>query len=302
MIGFRAVLALALTALLVLAWHRLRSRPWRQSVQTTVGLLLLPATLLLAADGYALYLFTVGCVMPAGGFWQSTGLAALLLANTALAASSLRAWRDQQHMRRVVEALPHLDQDAADRLALALPALRDVSVRVCPGDQPVLFTTGKRQPVIVVSEWVLAHLDEQELVAALAHELGHVAHGDGPLLLLVHALCPAGLGVFQEPLRQLSVALEQRADAWAAAHHADRLALASALVKVSRFSLPGPATAPAFAGQASSVQTRVQTLLAGDGPARGPAWTEWWQLAAIGLGTLFLALQAVGHLCGLHAV
>ena len=302
MIGFRAVLALALTALLLLAWHRLRSRPWRQSVQTTVGLLLLPSLLLLAADGYALYLFTVGCVTPAGGFWQATGLGALLLANAALAVSSTRAWRQQRHMRRLVDALPALDAGAAGRLALALPGLRDVSVRVCPGDQPVLFTTGKRRPVIVVSEWVFAHLDEQELIAALAHELGHVAHGDGRLLLLVHALCPAGLGMFHEPLRQLSVALEQRADAWAAAHHADRLALASALVKVSRFSLPRQASAPAFAGQASSVQSRVQTLLAGAGPARGPAWSEWWPLAAIGLGTLFLALQAVGHLCGLHAV
>ena len=301
MIGFRAVLALALTALLVMAWHRLRTRPWRQSVQTTAGLLLLPALLLLAADGYALYLFTTGCVTPGGGFWQAIGLGALLLANAALATSSVRAWRQHQQMRRLVDALPVLDEGVAARLTLALPALRDVTVRVCPGEQAVLFTTGKRRPVIVVSEWVLAHLDEQELLAALAHELGHVAHGDGRLLLLVHALCPAGLGVFHEPLRQLSVALEQRADAWAAAHDADRLALASALVKVSRFSLPRQAAAPAFAGQASSVQTRVQTLLQGDGPARGPAWSEWWPLAAIGLGTLFLALQAVGHLCGLHA-
>ena len=220
---------------------------------------------------------------------------------SALVASSIRAWWQHQQIRRVVDALPLLDERVTQRLAIALPALGGVSVRVCPGDQAVLFTTGKRQPVIVASDWVLANLDEQELIAALAHELGHIAHGDGRLLLLVYALCPGGLGLFREPLRQLSVGLEQRADAWAAATNIDRLALASALVKVSRSSLPHHAPAPAFAGQASSIQTRVQAMLDGASTPPATAWSEWWPIVALGLGASFLALQAVGRLCGLHA-
>ncbi|MFN3429490.1 MAG: M56 family metallopeptidase [Candidatus Sericytochromatia bacterium] len=299
--GFRAVVALALTATLMVAWHQLRTRTDRASVQTTLGLLLLPALLLLVADGYALYLFAHGCAAPGGGFWQATGLGALLLANAALAASSWRAWRQARHIRRVVNALPRLDEALTQRLAIALPALSGVSVRVCPGDQPVLFTTGKRRPAIVVSDWVLANLDEQELIAALAHELGHIAHGDGRLLLLVHALCPGGLGLFREPLRQLSLGLEQRADAWATATLADRLALASALVKVSRSSLPRHAPAPAFAGQAGTVHTRVKAMLDGDIMPPAPHWSDWWPVVALGLGASFLALQAVSRLCGLHA-
>jgi Zn-dependent protease with chaperone function len=298
--GFRAVVALALTATLVMAWHQLRSRPRERSVPTTIGLLLLPALLLLVADGYALYLFAHGCATPAGGFWQSTGLGALLLANTALAASSFRAWWQHRQIRRVVDALPLLDEDVTQRLAFALPPLSGVNVRVCPGAQPVLFTTGKRRPVIVVSDWVLANLDEQELIAALAHELGHIAHGDGRLLLLVHSLCPGGLGLFREQLRQLSMGLEQRADAWAAATNIDRLALASALVKVSRFSLSRHAPAPAFAGQAGAIQTRVQAMLDGEGSPQAAAWSDWWPIVALGLGASFLALQAVSRLCGLH--
>lgn len=299
--GFRAVVALALTATLIVAWHQLRTRAPRASVQTTLGLLLLPAMLLLAADGYALYLFAQGCATPVGGFWQATGLGALLLANAALAASSFRAWRQSRQVRRVVNGLPRLDDGLAHRLTIALPALSGVSVRVCPGDQPVLFTTGKRRPAIVVSGWVLRNLDEQELIAALAHELGHIAHGDGRLLLLVHALCPGGLGLFREPLRQLSAGLEQRADAWATATFADRLALASALVKVSRSSLPRHAPAPAFAGQAGSIQTRVKAMLGGDGRPQASAWSDCWPVVALGLGALFLALQAVSRLCGVHA-
>lgn len=299
--GFRAVVALALTATLFMVWHHLRSRPRGRSVQTTIGLLLLPALLLLVADGYALYLFVHGCPNPADGFWKSTGLGALLLANSALAASSVRAGWQHRQIRRAVNALPLLEEGVTQRLARALPDLSGVNVRVCPGDQPVLFTTGKRRPVIVVSDWVLANLDEPELVAALAHELGHIAHGDGRLLLLVHALCPAGLGLFRESLRQLSVGLEQRADAWAAATNIDRLALASALVKVSRSSLPRHAPAPAFAGQASSIQARVQAMLDGDGAPPATTWSEWWPIVALGFGALFLALQAVSRLCGLDA-
>jgi Zn-dependent protease with chaperone function len=299
--GFRAVAAMAVVALVVLAWHHLRTRPWRGSLKATVGLLLLPAGLLAVADAYTVYLYAHGCLAPAGGVWRAVGLLVLAAANGALALSALAAWRRAAGIERVLAGLPRLDAPTAARLASALPGLKDVTLRVCPADTPVLFTAGKRRPTIVVSRWVLAHLDDQELTSALAHELGHIAHGDSRLLTLVHALCPGGLGLFEAQLRHLSADLEQRADAWAAAHTADRLALASALVKVSRFSIPAErAYAPAFAGQSSAVQARVQTLLTGPtAPKASPA--AWWPVAALVAGSLFLALQAVSRLCGVSA-
>lgn len=300
--GYRAVVALAFVALLTLAWHRLRSRAWRGGVSTTFSLLMLPALLLAVADLEALYLFARGCATPSGGFWRTLGLAALALANSAMLASSLLAWRRKRLVDRVVAALPPLDAAVSARLIRALPALSGVSVQVCPSDTPVLFTTGGRRPVIVVSRWVLRHLDAQELVAALAHELGHIAHGDGRLLWLVHALCPGGLGMWREPMRHLSLGLEQRADAWAAARVGDRLALASALVKVSRFSLVTPAPAPAFAGHAPSVAHRVRALMDGEAIAPESAWMDGWPVVALALGGLFLAVQLVSRFCGLHAL
>lgn len=301
--GYRAVLALAVVAMLALAWRQLRARPWRGSIPATFSLLILPALLLLAADGHALYLYLNGCISASGGSWRPAGLSALALANAGLAASVFSTWRKQLRLSRVVHALPPLAGETADRLAIALPALAGVALRVCPADHPILFTMGGRRPVIVVSSWVLAHLDEQELVGALAHELGHIAHRDGSLLFLAHALCPGGLGLFGEELRQLSSGVEQRADAWAAERTADRLALASALVKVSRFSLPrrpGPVTA--FAGQTSAVQARVNHLLAGATASRERSLRPWWPLLVLAVGMAFLLLQIVSRFCSLHAV
>lgn len=291
--GFPLVIALS-----ALAWLRLS--PWRTSLPAAVGVLFAPAFLIAVADAYALYLLVKGCALPFGGLWRAAGLAILAIANGALALRGARAWREARRLARVVSALPLVDGAIADRLAASLPALAGVSVRRCPLDGPVLFTTSLPAPTIVVSAWVLEQLDEQELVAALAHELGHIAHGDSRLLGLVSACCPAGPGVFASARRALGAHLERRADAWAASR-ADRWALASALVKVSRQALAGvPAAAAAFAAQPSSVQARVQALL--DGPA--PAASRWdgGFLLALGLGVLAIAWHFVARLCGVSAV
>src|SRR5260370_28756942 len=48
-------------------------------------------------------------------------------------------------------------------------------VRLCIYDQPVAFTCGLWRPVILLSTWMVEHLDQQELEAALAHQLEPVA-------------------------------------------------------------------------------------------------------------------------------
>jgi Zn-dependent protease with chaperone function len=145
-------------------------------------------------------------------------------------------------------------------------------------DAPALFCTGVRHPAIVVSRGALRLLDRDELRAALAHELAHVAHRDPGaswgVLAARAAMCfnPA----FQVVSRAIARDAEWLADERAAAVCGDRLALASGLLKLHRATL-GPSsvhrTLP-FAGALSEplarvrshdVEVRCRRLL--DGPA-----------------------------------
>lgn len=296
--GYRLVLALVAGALLVWAWQRFATRRAPLSLPLALTLLLLPAGLLVAADVDAAYLFVHGCINAGAGGWKLLGLGSLAVANAALLGSALQALLQRLTLARAARALPLLPAERAEALQAALPDLAGVELRVVEAEQPVIFTLGMRRPLIVLSSWVLERLDALELRAALAHELGHVAHGDSLLLLLLQAACPGGLGFMRQAFEELRAALEQRADAWGAARVADRLALASALVKVSRYSLP-PLGVPGFAERPASVQRRVSALL--DGRAIAPAPSDWLPLLALAVDLLWIAFHLVGHLCSLHA-
>lgn len=60
----------------------------------------------------------------------------------------------------------------AGRLGVRTPVVRVLEV-----DRPLVVSGGIRRPAVVVSRWVLENLDEPELEAVVAHELGHLARG-----------------------------------------------------------------------------------------------------------------------------
>jgi Zn-dependent protease with chaperone function len=135
------------------------------------------------------------------------------------------------------------EPDPASAAALAeVPALATaLGVRAPPlvfldKDAPVLFCTGVRRHTIVVSRGAVRLLDAEELRAALAHELAHLARQDpGASWALMAA---RGLMWFNPAFQVLSRALardaEWLADERAAAACGDRLALASGLIKLHR--------------------------------------------------------------------
>jgi Zn-dependent protease with chaperone function len=161
---------------------------------------------------------------------------------------------------------------------------------------PVLLCRGVRHPEIVVSRGALALLDDAELRGALAHELAHLRRSDPAwswVLLVIRAL-QAFNPVVQIVVRALGQDAERRADDLAAETTGDRLALASAIVKLYRVSsaasgafLWGPLLARARANaRASSIEERCRRLL---GPAPGPpAPHAPLRLAAAGLALLGL--------------
>jgi Zn-dependent protease with chaperone function len=101
---------------------------------------------------------------------------------------------------------------------------------------PSLFCAGVRRPAIFVSRGAVDLLDPGELQAALAHELAHLHRHDPVRSWLVLGLrCAMGWNpTFQVLARAMARDAERLADERGVEAGADRLALASALLKLHR--------------------------------------------------------------------
>lgn len=126
---------------------------------------------------------------------------------------------------------------------------------------PVLFCSGVRDPVLVVSRGALELLDEEELRAALSHELAHLDRHDPSLSW---ALMGVRAVLFFNPVTQVVARALARDAEWRADEGAggDRLALASAVLKLYRAGVGRPSpvgrTLP-FAGALAEPLQRVRS-------------------------------------------
>jgi Zn-dependent protease with chaperone function len=167
-------------------------------------------------------------------------LAAFAAAGTALFLMDLVPLLAARRRPRPSAAVP--DPDSAAALAEELPRLA-AAFRLAPPpvvfldrEPPILFCTGVRRHAIVISRGAVRLLDREELRAALAHELAHLARHDPAASWLVMAA--RALLFFNPAFQVLSRAVakdaEWLADDDAARACGDRLALASGLLKLHR--------------------------------------------------------------------
>jgi Zn-dependent protease with chaperone function len=173
-------------------------------------------------------------------------LGAFAAAGTALFLLDLVPLLRARRRPRAAPAAPDPASAAAleelPRLAAAL-GVRAPPVVFLDRDAPVLFCTGVRRHTIVVSRGAVRLLDREELRAALAHELAHLARHDPAVswaLMAARALLffnPA----FQVLSRAMAKDAEWLADDAAARACGDRLALASGLIKLHRATSGPPA-------------------------------------------------------------
>lgn len=111
---------------------------------------------------------------------------------------------------------------------------------------PVVAVVGAIRPKLFVSEAVLEVLSDEELAAAVAHERAHVAAADNFRRVLMRGASDVfGLSSFARCLDRLwAEAAETAADEAVAQRGRDAaLALAAALIKISRLIPPGPTPA-----------------------------------------------------------
>ena len=164
-------------------------------------------------------------------------------------------------------------QSLADNLAdrLGSPRCR-LFLRVY--DRPQAFTTGIFRPTVLLSTWMVEHLDRHELEAVLTHELGHVARRDYLVIWLATVLrdaffyIPVSWTAYRQLQREKELACD---DTVVGATHRP-LALASALAKVLLHAVEEPqlprfAVAQSLARVDEPVNSRIERLLTAPQPA-----------------------------------
>lgn len=183
---------------------------------------------------------------------------------------------------RAVFELPAGDQASeVAELARGLGLAPPPPLRLLPAAAPALFCAGIRRPAVLISRGALALLDDAERRAALAHELAHLASRDplvSWLLMGTRALLFFN-PVAQVLARAMAREAERRADDLGASVSGDRVALASALLRLHRAAGGGPRPSLPFGSaleeplrraRSRDVEVRCRRLLDGPAPGRSP--------------------------------
>jgi hypothetical protein len=181
---------------------------------------------------------------------------------------------------------------------LNLPFIRTLR---CPADQPLALIWGFFRPTILISSWMVEHLDPQELEAVLAHELQHVAQQDCLLIWLATMLRDAFLYLptSRQAYRALQREKELACDDLVVGVTRRPLALASALTKVWLYVLEQGKPAllsgiQSLEGEDTSLSIRIERLRRRSVSMRNESPTN--SLSENTSATSLLLLQTIGLL------
>lgn len=257
---------------------------WSQRRIVQLSVLAMPSVVLgLGMSGWHHFICHV-CFVGAPLWDMMLGAAVpVVMAGIALAAVGLGLVR-LLLMRRVITRnalFDHPDiQTLADELGRRIHTDR-VRVFLSFSEQPLAFTCGIFRPMIILSTWMIDHLDRRELEAVLAHEMEHVARRDYLVVWLSLVLRDAFfyLPTCHIAYRQLQHEKELACDDMTVRVTRRPLALASALAKVwqnvvaePRFLAAFGAAQPLVKGE-EVIHGRIERLLSSS-PSKIPTQTS----------------------------
>lgn len=246
--------------LLLALTRRIHDWSHRRLVQCTI--LLLPVVFL-AVTLCALPLATRGTFLDHLVFFSVSGLAL-----GALLPGSMRVILMMRFVARHALFINVELQEQVNVLAKQLGVVPP-RVRLYPADQPAALTCGIHQPTILLSTWIVQHLDQHEIEAVLVHEMEHVVRHDYAILWLATILRDAFcyIPASQIAYRQLKREKELACDDLAVSVTQRPLALASALTRFWLHAAELPKEPRVVAAQSlvaaqEAIHVRVERLLA----------------------------------------
>lgn len=277
---------LAATALVAFLASRLTKRAFAAAPNVWLALRLAPAALSLA--------FVAFVFLPS--YWQYeprefvegfdvslSVLAAVAVAVLAAAgARGVSAWRSAQ--RRTDRWMR-----AGQPIALVNTSMPAFAIDT---NAPMMALVGVLRPRLMITRPVLETLTEEELNAAVQHELGHWRAMDNLKRLAMRAAPDLlfGTGAARALERRWVAASEQVADRGAGSSEHVRCALASALVKVARITPPVTSISEPISAlvDGGDITERVRRLL-DDAPSGAASRSMRWLPVAIPAAALALA-------------
>lgn len=237
----------------------------------------LPVLILALATAHTIPRLWSPCAAPAGWDRLATLGVLFLMWGSAAGAVGVSAVRIST-AQRILRSCPGLEdpqirarlQALAGHVRLPTPELR-----VLERPSPLSAAGWLHRPAVVVSRWLLEHLDPEELQAVLAHELAHLARRAPQVLWVARLLRDATwyLPSAWYALRVLEAEEELTADALAVEMTHRPLPLTSALAKVVEHTLRPSSALAAFGPTPVGVlEERLTRLLEGQvkpAPAAG---------------------------------
>jgi hypothetical protein len=253
-LAFFAVVYCLVSSLVVLVWEGIRRIGWRPSSSSAnllFGLRILPFAISLVVSVF--FTFPSFWLLERTSLDEDTGTFVLGLCSLLiLGAGLVRVLSAEARTTRAVTRW-RLSASSSEGSAIR------PTIKASDGAPPLILV-GIRRPNVMVSDMAASVLSDDELLAAVRHELGHMRSWDNLKKVSISATPFPGMTNLERAWRE---AAELAADDSAVTNRQEALDLAAALIKLSRFSQQWdePALATGLVTGSSSIGVRLERLI-----------------------------------------
>ncbi len=241
---------------------------WKKRRVLQLFVLILPMTSLFVLLGGLQHVLDPRCIQRVPVWDHALDIAGVILLGSCIVGSVvlglLRLFLMNRTMNRQATTRDSCLEIWVTRLA-ATRGIKHIRVRLVPLSRPLALIFGFRQPTLLLSTWMIEHLDQEEVEAVLTHELVHVHRAD--YLINWVALMMRDAFFYLPPIRvvyqQLQREKELACDDLVAQITKRPLALASALAKVwqNLVETRRVVLGQTLIGKGESIEGRVERLL-----------------------------------------
>jgi hypothetical protein len=253
-LAFFAVGYCLVSVLVVLTWEGVQRVCWKPSSSSAnllFGLRIVPFAFSVGVSVF--FTFPSFWLLERRSLDEDTGTFVLGLCSLLILGAGLfrMLWAEARTKRAVTRWRSSANSSAAGRI---VPTIR------ASDGAPPLILVGIRRPRVMVSDMAVTVLKDDELELAVRHELAHMRSWDNLKKALISATPFPGMSSLEHAWRE---AAELAADDSAVTNRREALALAAALIKLSRSCQlwAEPALATGLVSGSTSIGVRLERLI-----------------------------------------